>query len=294
MSRHHIWPATLVLALAAVPTVQAQRSDRSDRDRERAAARHDHDDHDDWLEHCRRGDWDDSQRARFCEERTMGWRAQSGLALTVDASPNGGVSVSGWDRDSVHVILKVQAQAGSDEEARELARQVRVINENGVLRVDGPSSRRWASWSVTFEIYAPRRVDLDLETVNGPLAVEDVVGRLRLQAQNGPLSLEHVGGDVQARAQNGPLHVELSGTRWEGTGLNAETQNGPLVLEVPDGYNAELETGTINGPMDIGFPITVQGRIGMGSRRRITTTLGSGGTAIRAVTTNGPAVIRRI
>jgi hypothetical protein len=46
--------------------------------------------------------------------------------------------------------------------------------------------------------------------------------------------------------------------------------------------------------MDIGFPITVQGRIGMGSRRRITTTLGSGGPTIRAVTTNGPAVIRKI
>ena len=118
--------------------------------------------------------------------------------------------------------------------------------------------------------------------------------RLRLEAQNGPLSLENIGGDVQARAQNGPLHVSLTGTRWEGTGLNAETQNGPLVLEVPEGYNAELETGTINGPLDIGFPVMVQGRIGMGSRRRLTTTLGTGGTRIRAVTTNGPAVIRRI
>ena len=43
----------------------------------------------------------------------------------------------------------------------------------------------------------------------------------------------------------------------EGAGLDAETQNGPMVLYVPEGYNAQLETGTTNGPMSIGFPITV-------------------------------------
>jgi len=117
---------------------------------------------------------------------------------------------------------------------------------------------------------------------------------MQLDVQNGPLSLQHVGGDVRARAQNGPLHVELAGTRWEGAGLDASTQNGPLVIEIPEDYNAELETGTVNGPMEIGFPVTVQGRIGGGGNRRLTTRLGQGGPPIRAVTTNGPAVLRRI
>jgi hypothetical protein len=224
---------------------------------------------------CRSRARGDDDQARFCEERTMGWRAQGGLALTVDASPNGGVSVTGWDRDSVAVLVKIQTQGGDDAEARDIARQIRVTNENGSLRADGPGMRRHRSWSVSFEIMAPRSVDLSLDTQNGPLEVENVMGRLRLSAQNGP------------------LHVALTGTRWEGAGLDAETQNGPLVLEVPEGYNAQLETGTINGPMDIGFPIMVQGRIGMGGRRRITTTLGTGGATIRAVTTNGPAVIRK-
>ena len=281
MRRNLILAATLALTLPMA--LDAQRRSRRDSDRDRG----------DFMDNCRRNDWGDRDRARFCEERTMGWRSSAGQTLTVDASPNGGVSVTGWDRDSVHVRVKIQATAGDEAEARELAGQLRVVNENGNLRVDGPSSRRYASWAVSFEIYAPRRVDLDLSTQNGPLAVEDVTGRLRLEAQNGPLALDGVSGDVRARAQNGPLHVTLAGTRWEGTGLDAETQNGPLDLVVPDGYNAQLETGTINGPLDIGFPITVQGRIGMGSRRRLTTTLGSGGTLVRAVTTNGPASLRR-
>jgi DUF4097 and DUF4098 domain-containing protein YvlB len=285
MRRNMMAAALLALSLPGALSAQRQRDRARDRDRDRPSG--------DWMEECRRGWSGDRDRVRFCEERTMGWRASAGQSLTVDASPNGGVSVTGWDRDSVHVRMKVQTYAGDDAEARELAGQLRVVNENGRLRVDGPSSRRYASWAVSFEIFAPKRIDLDLSTQNGPLEIEDVTGRLRLEAQNGPLSLDGVSGDVTARAQNGPLHVVLTGTRWEGQGLNAETQNGPLHLVVPEGYNAQLETGTINGPIDIGFPITVQGRIGMGSRRRLTTTLGTGGTLIRAVTTNGPATLRR-
>ena len=92
--------------------------------------------------------------------------------------------------------------------------------------------------------------------------------------------------DIAARAVGRGLGVAT------GVGLDAETRNGPVVISIPEGYNAELTTGTVNGPMDIGFPITVQGRIGTG-RRHLTTTLGSGGPSIRAVTTNGPAVIRK-
>ena len=137
----------------------------------------------------------------------------------------------------------------------------------------------------------PRHSDLTLSTQNGPLSVEDVAGRMDIQTQNGPLSLSGVGGDVHASAQNGPLTIDLQGTRWEGTGLDAETQNGPADLRIPDNYNAKIEFGTVNGPMDVGFPLTVtiSGRV----KDRINTTLGNGGPPIRVVTTNGPMTVRR-
>jgi DUF4097 and DUF4098 domain-containing protein YvlB len=185
------------------------------------------------------------------------------------------------------------ATAYDEEEARDIGGQVRVSREGGRLRAEGPGTGRDRWWAVSYEIRAPRRSDLVLETVNGPLTVENVSGRMQLDAVNGPLSLEAVGGDVQARTRNGPLHVRLEGTQWEGRGLDAETTNGPVVVEVPEGFNAELEAGTHNGPMDLGFPVTVQGRIGGGRMRHIRTTLGRGGPVIRAVTTNGPAVLRR-
>jgi DUF4097 and DUF4098 domain-containing protein YvlB len=144
---------------------------------------------------------------------------------------------------------------------------------------------------VEFVVYVPRQSDLDIETTNGPIGVEDVSGVMTLAAVNGPIALRGVSGDVRARAQNGPLTVELSGSRWSGEGLNAETINGPATLALPRDYNAELETGTENGPAYVDFPMTVniQGKL----TRRIHATLGRGGPTVRVVTTNGPLTIER-
>jgi hypothetical protein len=55
-------------------------------------------------------------------------------------------------------------------------------------------------------------------------------------------------------------------------------------LSLPAGYSADLETGTVTGRVEIDFPVMIHA----GRERRFTTTLGSGGPRIRAVTTNGP------
>jgi DUF4097 and DUF4098 domain-containing protein YvlB len=183
--------------------------------------------------------------------------------------------------------------ARTREDADAIARDIKIETSGGTVRATGgggPFSRR-QNWSVSFVVMVPRRTDLTLSTQNGPLSVDDVSGRMDLQTQNGPLSLSGVGGDVHASAQNGPLTIELLGTRWEGTGLDAETQNGPADLRIPDNYNAKIEFGTVNGPMDVGFPmtVTISGRV----KDRISTTLGNGGPPIRVVTTNGPMTVRR-
>jgi hypothetical protein len=112
-----------------------------------------------------------------------------------------------------------------------------------------------------------------------------------LSTHNGPLSLSDVGGDVKARAVNGPLSVNLSGRRWDGEGLDAETNNGPVSLAIPEDYSARLETGTVNGPFSSDIPLTVtfRGRL----NKHLNVTLGQGGAPVRVVTTNGPVSIRR-
>jgi DUF4097 and DUF4098 domain-containing protein YvlB len=260
----------LAAILLAAPALNAQR------------------DEDDWLEECR--DYDSRRRVAFCEVRHSGYRQSSGGTFTAEPVRNGGVSVRGWDRDSVHVEARIRAVARTEDAARELAREVRISGARGTLGAEGPSSNRDHNWNVSFVVYVPRQTNVRAETHNGPIGLTELEGNIEVRATNGPISMRDLAGDVRARAQNGPITIRLSGSRWRGVGLDAETQNGPMVLYVPEGYNAQLETGTQNGPMSIGFPITVQGR---GLESRITTTLGSGGPTIRARTHNGPLAIRR-
>ena len=246
---------------------------------------------DEWLDDCRQDSWRDT-RVKHCEIRETGLRARGGV-LTVDPGVNGGVDIIGWDRDSIAVTARIQVNARTEDDAQAIARDIRIEAAGRAVRAVGPDPLgRRQSWSVSFIVFVPRHTDLSLATENGPLSVREVSGRMQLSTQNGPLSLVGVGGDVRARAQNGPLMVKLTGARWDGTGLDAETMNGPADLRIPEGYNAKIDFGTVNGPMSVGFPLTVtiNGRV----TDRISTTLGTGGAPIRVVTTNGPMAVRRL
>lgn len=240
-----------------------------------------------WIRGCRdnrRSDY----RAIHCEVREVRLRAPGGT-VTMEGLSNGGVFVTGWDRDSIVVKTRIRAQARSESAARAIATQVRTVVSGATITATGPRTDDDNSWSASFVARIPRRSDLRVETRNGPVSVAEVAGDLNLETRNGPLSLRDLAGSVHARTTNGPLSISLSGNRWDGSGMDARTTNGPLTISIPAGYSAHLEAGTTNGPMSIGFPITVSGQL----NRNISTDLGSGGATVRAETTNGPLSIRR-
>jgi hypothetical protein len=245
----------------------------------------------DWLRRCEE-QVQRADRAVACQVRPMTTSLAAG-ALDVDAGINGGISVAGATASTaadVQLSARIQAYAATDARARELADAIRIDAGPGRIRADGPATGNGEGWTVSYRVVVPQRADLELQARNGPIAVRDVAGRIRATTMNGPVVLENLGGDVRARAQNGPLTVRLAGSRWDGAGLDAETRNGPVALHVPDGYSAELEMGTVNGPMNTSIPLMVSGRIRGGPMR---TTLGSGGAPIRVVTTNGPVSVNR-
>ena len=215
-----------------------------------------------WLENCRSGDWNrNDDRGRACEVRHVPVRL-AGRSIEVDGLQNGSIRVRGWDGDSVRVTARLQANASSDEDARNLLKDVRIVADGRGVRAEGPSG--WGSrdgWSAGYVVWVARRFDLSLDATNGSLGVDGVQGKLNLRTTNGSVALTDVGGDVHARTQNGSLNLQLAGSGWEGSGLDAETQNGSVRLMVPEKFAAQLETGTVNGSIHTDFPVTVQGRI---------------------------------
>jgi DUF4097 and DUF4098 domain-containing protein YvlB len=240
-----------------------------------------------FIDNCRRNNRGDYEQ--FCETRDFSLAAVR--SLIVDGRENGGITVHAWDKSEIQVVGMVQAHSESQNEAQSIARQIVISSANGTIRADGPrtTGRRNESWSVSFEIWAPRQTELALTANNGGISVDGMNSRMTLETTNGGLTVTDVDGDVRGSTVNGGITAELSGDRWRGSGLDLRTSNGGVHLYVPSNYSALLETGTVNGGMDVGFPMTVQGTFG----RTFTTQLGSGGAKIRAVTTNGGVSIRR-
>lgn len=226
-----------------------------------------------------------SDRDRYCEERE--YRLEARSELDVDAGQNGGIQVSGWDRDEIRLIARVSASSRSGD-PRDLAREVE-IRTGSVVEATGPRREGRDSWSVGFELMVPRSTALRLRASNGGIGLRELTGHVSARTTNGGITLVGGSGRVLGETTNGGLRLELTGPRWEGAGVDLRTTNGGVRITVPDDYSAELEIATVNGGMQLDVPITVQGRVD----GRIRTTLGQGGPLIRATTTNGGVVVQR-
>lgn len=235
----------------------------------------------DW---CREGA--PSRGGFYCEVREFTFTPSGEVGL--DASPNGGIEVQGDEGSEIRVQARVSGRARNDEDAYRIVSAVR-LNLDAGLEVSGPKTGRRESWAVSYRAHVPWQVDLALRAMNGSIAVEDVSGDLELTTVNGGITLGQVSGAVSARTVNGGIKAQLTGTTWEGSGLELRTTNGTIDLGIPPEYNAALEAATTNGGVQVDFPVTVTGRIG----RRLNTVLGDGGPTISATTTNGSVKIRK-
>ncbi|HEY0386585.1 MAG TPA: hypothetical protein VGC64_11265 [Pyrinomonadaceae bacterium] len=238
---------------------------------------------------CRDQDYSSSDaRARHCEvkEQTL---AATGGRLDVDGMQNGGIAVKGWERNEILVRYRIQTQASTQAEADNLASQIRVNTTGAQVRAEGPEQMNKAHWDVGYEIFVPLQTDLSLHTHNGGISIADVRGRISFEAVNGGVALKRLGGNVTGETVNGGLAIELTGSNWEGEALDVKTTNGGLSVSIPDNYSAHLETGTVNGGLNVSPAIAEVTR----ETKRLSLNLGSGGTNLRIYTTNGGVSLKR-
>jgi hypothetical protein len=236
-------------------------------------------DPDAWCQEDRGG----GDQQRFCEVRQHTLMAGAG-AVTVDATPNGGIEVQGGPRGDILVLARVVASAETEPRAREIAAQVRVDAASDRIAAEGPGGLgRRESWHVSYRLAVPTQTSLSLRSTNGGISVADVDGRLEFRTVNGGVKLARLAGEVTGRTSNGGVDVDLAGASWSGAGLDVETSNGGVRIRMPEQYSARLEASTHNGGMNVDFPITVEGRMD----REIAANIGAGGPLIRVRTNNG-------
>jgi hypothetical protein len=205
-------------------------------------------------------------------------------ALTVDGRQNGGISIKGANRNDILVRAMVQTRAGSDADAKALAKQVNVTTAAGRVAADGPLNK---DWSVSYEVFVPTSTKLTLNAKNGGIAVQKVESAIEFHTVNGGVNLSGVAGNVHGETVNGGLNIELAGARWVGTGMEIGTTNGGVQLHVPAGFSADLDVSTVNGGLKVDLP----GANVPSGRNNLSVKLGAGGPPVKIRTVNGGVTI---
>ena len=239
------------------------------------------------------------------EERTVS-KAEAKV-LRVHEIQNGGIQVSGWDKDT-YSVTACKAAVGSGEEARRLISQIKLSVQGGDVSVSGPSGSH-NDWTVFLLIRTPKAADIELTThngpasfhgvdgkitaraTNGPLSMSDCSGEADISAVNGPISYSGKGGKLRLHTENGPISVALNSASWDGEGLVADAVNGPVTLHVPSDFQSSFVVeSSEHSPVSCHASICSQARRTWDDEhRRIE--YGSGAPVIRLSTHNGPVSV---
>ncbi len=222
--------------------------------------------------------------------------------LRIQAESNGGLQVEGWDKNDYSVTLCKAADP--DRNAQDALSKIHLTFQNGEIGVSGPSSHD--RWTAHLLVKAPKDASLHLEVNNGPVGLYHVDGKVTVRAQNGPITVTGCSGDLDLSAnngpitldknsgklhvdaQNGPVTVSLSGTSWNGAGIEAHANNGPLTLRIPEGYQSGvLVESDGHSPFRCHASACSEGRKNWDEDRK-SVQFGSGPTMIHLSTVNGP------
>jgi hypothetical protein len=236
------------------------------------------------------------------EEQTLTVPGRTPLKLHAPAAS--GLHVSGWDRPDFEVTA---CKAARDATALS---GISVSAPNGVVSVEGIDDERAL---ILFYVRVPKGAVLDLAAENGPMSLRDLVGTVTARLVNGPLSLTSVHGTVDVEAENGPvsfrggsgdwtlsvtngpLSAKLTGARWEGKGLVAETVNGPLTVRLDPRFDSGLRVSAASHA-----PFRCRAAACADARRTAESEedgdqileIGSGEPLVRLSTVNGPVTIK--
>lgn len=249
----------------------------------------------------------------FKEHFEHSYPLQAGGTFTL-RDVNGPVSVTAWDKNEVHVVAEKEVKAASADEGKKHLAAIRidVTAKPGDLRIDTHFPKQgdgglfsWlsgngGSGSVSYKIEVPRNLKVDVETVNGAVAVNGtggdlraettngavdvsgIHGKIRLGSTNGAISAADAAGTVVAETTNGSIEVELKQVD-RGGDMTFETANGHITLKVPHDIQASISASTTNGSVSTDLQVLH----GKSTKHHLDGDVNGGGGHLRLASTNG-------
>jgi len=229
--------------------------------------------------------------------------------VSLDVSTgSGNIAIRGGPNDKVEVHGRIRANSkwlGSSRGAEDAVRTLQAnppIEQSGqVIRIGRVGDRELErNVSISYDIVVPVQTAITSRTGSGSQTLDGVKGRLAVDTGSGSLTLRDVKGELDAttgsgsisatgfdgalRAHTGSGRIRVQGEqsgRWD-----LETGSGSIDLDLPSSASFDLSAHTGSGGIDVGYPMTVQGRVNV-NRHDANGKVGSGSHVLSARTGSG-------
>jgi hypothetical protein len=116
-------------------------------------------------------------------------------------------------------------------------------------------NRRHTS-TVRYTLHVPSNVTLDVETVNGKIAAQNIDGNVKASTVNGEIAVSTTEGTINAETVNGSIIASMASLPDSGN-VHLETVNGSITSVLPEGIGGSIDLENTNGTITANYPNAV-------------------------------------
>jgi len=186
------------------------------------------------------GNW---SQAKY--ERTVQQQAPLAAGATlVSETAAGSISVAGADTADCNVIATISARAPTEEEAQQIAEQVKVklesVGQTLTVRAEKPHLPSNRSLSVSFKITVPRQTKAECTSSYGSIELANLDGSAKAKTSSGSIDVTNIQGSAELNTSYGSVTCRnIAGKsiklKSSSGSLTAENVKGSVLLETSYG-----------------------------------------------------------
>ncbi|HEX8889420.1 MAG TPA: hypothetical protein VF779_09595 [Pyrinomonadaceae bacterium] len=225
------------------------------------------------------------------EARRFGY----GSSLTIIGAPAGSIIIEAWNKSEVDITADIELHAATESDLALLstinsftvdedANHIRVLTTGTHDKVfmkrvakKFPKTLLNLPWKIDYRIRVPANCDIEIDAGRGPISLAGVEGAISMKALESDAVLTLTGGAVSATIGAGSVRVNLTTRSWRGAGALVELARGDLTIELPAGFNADINASILrSGQIESSYeglvpqerttftPQSIRGRAGAG------------------------------
>lgn len=240
------------------------------------------------------------------------FRLGYGGTVTIIGAPQGSITIEGWPQSEVSVTAEIELKAETEEDLNRLATVNGFVFDEDLnhLRIlttgthDKVFMRRAAKnfpkkllglpWKVDYRIRVPAVTDLEINAGRSPITLKGVEGAIRLSATESQTELMLTGGTVSVTVATGKVTLRIPVRSWRGSGADVRVAAGELAVELPAGFNGDIDAEILRvGRIENTFT-ELQSRERSGiTDRAMRVRAGAGGAFFKFTVADGTILIKK-